>query len=71
MKFCLVADDDEAQVVVVECEDFECIRDLAWGYSEESDWVETPCKFHVCRREASANGTQRIVIETWEKGEKV
>lgn len=71
MNFCLVADDGEAQVVVAECEEVDCIQDLAWAYSEESESVKIPCKFHVCRREPSANGTQRIVIETWEKGVKV
>lgn len=66
MKYCLVADDGEAQVVVGES------NNVAWPYVIASEWSkEADCKFHVCRREPSANGENRVVIETWEKGKKV
>lgn len=71
MKYCLVADDGEAQVVVGES-DKEDLMSRYGGYcSLENSDIRVPCKFHVCRRDQSANGTQRVVIETWEKGVKV
>lgn len=71
MKYCLVADDGQARVVVAECEEVDCIQDLAWAYSEESESVKIPCKFHVCRREPSPSGDHLVTIETWEKGVKL
>ena len=66
MKYCLVADDGEAQVVVAEAPNSKWTSLVAENFS-----LETDCKWHVCRREPSANGTQRVVIETWEKGKKL
>ena len=71
MNFCLVADDGEAQVVVGESDVLEHIANYADYCSQETSKISVPCKFHVCRREPSANGMQRAVIETWEKGVKV
>lgn len=71
MKYCLVADDGEAQVVIAESAEFDSMRDYAAYCAIETKEISVPCKFHVCRREPSANGTQRVVIETWEKGKKV
>lgn len=71
MKYCLVADDGEAQVVVVESDDAKLLSSDACDFSDEGTRIKSTCQWHVCRREPSANGTQRVVIETWEKGKKV
>ena len=71
MKYCLVADDGEAQVVVGESDNEDVMSKYGRYCSVENSDISVPCKFHVCRREPSANGTQRVVIETWEKGKKV
>lgn len=71
MKYCLVADDGEAQVVVGESDVLQNVIDYADYCSLSTCKISVPCKFHVCRREPSANGTKRIVIETWEKGVKL
>ena len=71
MNFCLVADDGEARVVIAESDKLDAIQRSA-SYCALETWdIHSSCKFHVCRREPSANGTQRVVIETWEKGRKV
>ena len=71
MKYCLVADDGEAQMVVGESDVLQHVIDYADYCSMNTSRISVPCKFHVCRREPSANGMQRVVIETWEKGRKV
>ena len=71
MKYCLVADDGEAQVVVEESDYLQHLIDYANYCSLSTRKISVPCKFHVCRREPSENGTQRVVIETWEKGVKL
>lgn len=51
MKYCLVADDGEAQVVVGESDVLEYIIDYADYCSISTYKISVPCKFHVCRRE--------------------
>ena len=71
MKYCLVADDGESQVVVAESDNERWLSADACDMSDEGTRIKSACKWHVCRREPSANGTQRVVIETWEKGVKL
>ena len=66
MKYCLVADDGQARVVVAECGNQIWPSLTACVYSED-----TQCKWHICRREPSEDGHHLITIETWEKGQKV
>ena len=66
MKYALVADDGQARVVVGES------NNVAWPHVTASEFSEnTDCKWHVCRREPSANGENLVTIETWEKGVKL
>lgn len=71
MKYCLVADDGQARVVVANSDESEQMTDYAAYCSVETSKITVPCKFHVCRREPSANGENLVTIETWEKGQKV
>jgi len=71
MKYALVADDGQARVVTNESNDLRDIKRFADCNSEESVTVNSTCKWHVCRREPSANGENLVTIETWEKGVKL
>lgn len=67
MKYCLVADDGQARVVVAEHQSEPWLKRTAEYFSAALQC----CKFHVCRREPSHNGFKLITIETWEKGVKL
>lgn len=71
MKHCLVADDGQARVVIGESNELDEIRNYAGYCSIEMPDLLVPCKFHICRREPSANGENLVTIETWEKGVKL
>lgn len=71
MKYCLVADDGNAQVVIGESDVLQYVIDYADYCSMETSRISVPCKFHVCRREPSPNGEHWVIIETWEKGVKL
>ena len=65
MKFALVADDGQAWVVTHR-NTFRRVKLLARMVSQGST-----AKWHVCRREPSANGENLVTLETWEKGVKL
>lgn len=72
MKFALVADDGQARVVTYESDELEEFKPFACDISNIAWRSEKPvCKWHVCRREPSANGFNLVTIETWEKGVKL
>lgn len=71
MKYCLVADDGQARVVVAECNFIGRIRVEAKFVSRNGPRFVSTAKWHVCRREPSANGENLVTIETWEKGVKL
>lgn len=65
MKYCLVADGGQARVVTHRntLRRVTLLARMVSGLSR--------CKWHVCRREPSANGENLVTIETWEKGVKL
>ena len=71
MKYCLVADDGQGRVVVAKCNTKQWLSELAFDYSAETKRLKSTAKFHVCRRDPSANGENLVTIETWEKGVKL
>lgn len=71
MKFALVADDGQARVVAFEFHSDMMASDLARAFSTDVPSSLSTCKWHVCRREPSANGENLVTIETWEKGVKL
>ena len=71
MKYCLVADDGQARVVVAECDDLKLLSSDACDFSDEGTRIKSTCQWHVCRREPSANGENLVTLETWEKGVKL
>lgn len=71
MKYCLVADDGQGRVVTNESDDLRNMTEWAEFNSSYDSTVNATCKWHVCRREPSANGENLVTLETWEKGQKV